>query len=79
MVIMAVEKLVFRRSPDRWFFDIIFDDFRSALGDTRFPRVFQGKRYPNFIDFGYKIVGFFETVQNATFEAVFRRLSLSPL
>ena len=78
MVIMAVEKLDFRQSPDSWFFDIIFDDFRSALSDTRFPRVFQGKRYPNSIDFGHQIVGFLETLQNATFEAVFRRLFLSP-
>ena len=75
---MAVEKLVFRRSPDWWFFDIIFDDFWSALGDTRFPRVFQGDRYRNFIDFGYQIVGFLEILQNATFEGVFRRLSWSP-
>ncbi len=78
MVIMAVEKLVFRRSPDSWFFDIIFDDFNSALYDTCFPRVLKGERCPNFIDFGQEIVGFLETLQNATFEDVFRRLSLSP-
>ena len=79
VIFMAVEKLVFRRSPDSWFFDIIFDDFNSALCDTRFPRVLKGERFPNFIHFGQEIVGFLETLQNATFETAFRRLSLSPL
>ena len=53
MVIMAVEKLVFLTIARLMLFDIIFDDFKGTLGDTRFPRVlFHGERYPNFIDFG---------------------------
>ena len=76
MIILAVEKLIFRRSPDWWFFDIIFEDFRSSLGDTRFTRIFQGKRYPNFIDFGHQIVGFLETLQKCNFWSLISKVCL---